>query len=373
MGKQASALLLGVLFASGVAACGGGGGGGASTTPGALATGPASVATANPTSSALPAGEARASFSITIPASTGSASVRRAKAIGAGTQSITFTLLEAAGSTPATTAPQTFTLTSANPNCSTSPTTGSLTCTLSVDAPIGLDVFLAQTYTGTSGNGTLTGSGAVQLDVAANSSNTATLSLTSQAASVFLTSSSSYLGYNPDPYAPAGSPVTSMRVFVIALDSSGNAILNPSIYSQPISLELFYEGINTEGYYEPLASTSSPDVLLQVAYSSSVDPGGCGYNASTSASYGSVQICSPADIVTATIQNVTGGPQSAAILGSVGATGYFPSPPAGVTPTPLPSSTPAGTSYIVIPVTVTPASTSTPTPGGNGNVTVVGQ
>jgi hypothetical protein len=370
MGKQAFALLLGVGFASGVAACGGGGGGGGTTSTPVTPSVPANVATANPTSSAIPVGEARATFSITIPASTGSASVKRAQAVGAGTQSITFTLLEAAGSTAVSATPQTFTLTSANPNCTTSPTTGSLTCTLGLDAPIGLDVFLAQTYAGTTGTGTLTGSGAVQLDVAANSSNTATLSLTSQAASVFLTSSASYLGYNPDPYAPAGTPIASMRLFVIALDSSGNTILNPSIYNQPISLQLFYEGLNSGGQFLPLASTASPDVLLQVAYSASVDPGGCGYTASTSAAYGSVQVCSPADTVTATIQNVTGGPQLAAILGSVGPAGYFPSPAPGVTPTPLPTSTPAGTSYIVIPVTVTPQPTST---GGNGSVTVVGQ
>jgi hypothetical protein len=236
-----------------------------------------------------------------------------------------------------------------------------VTCTLSLNAPLGLDVFLAQTYTSTTGTGSLTGSGAVQLDVALNSTNAASLSLTSQAASVYLTSSSTFLGapFNQQQGAVRREPaavrktatagaINSMRVFVIALDSAGNTILNPSIYDQPISLQLFY----TDGYNTPLVNPVA-DVTLSVAYSASVDPGGCGYNATTSAQYGAVQVCSPADVITASYQNISNGATNATIFGSVGTGSIAPSPAPSVPPTPFPQSTPANQSFISFPINIT--------------------
>jgi hypothetical protein len=151
-----------------------------------------------------------------------------------------------------------------------------------------------------------------------------------------------------------------MRVFVIALDGSGNTILNPSIYDSPISLQLVYTDQNSDPLYPGV-----PDVTLSVAYSSSIDPGGCNGNATTSTSYGSVQVCSPADVVTATFDNNANGSPNISIIGSVGATGYFPVPSPPATPEPFPNATPAGASYIVIPVTVSS--------GATGTLPVIGQ
>ncbi len=351
-----------LLIGAALAACGGGGSGssGSSIVPTGTGTTPptsAPVGTGTSAPSSAPAGYARASFSITIPKSTGPSS-RARQTVGSGTQSITFTLLQtAAGSTTGT--PQTFPLTSTSPGCSSGP--NGVTCTLSLNAPLGLDVFLAQTYTSTTGSGTLTGSGAVQLNVSLNSTNTASLSLTSQAASVYLTSSSTFLGapFNQQQGAVRREPaavrktatagaINSMRVFVIALDSAGNTILNPSIYDQPISLQLFY----TDGYNTPLVNPVA-DVTLSVAYSASVDPGGCGYNATTSAQYGAVQVCSPADVITASYQNISNGATNATIFGSVGTGSIAPSPAPSVPPTPFPQSTPANQSFISFPINIT--------------------
>jgi hypothetical protein len=343
---------LALLILAALAACGGGGGSSPSALPQSAPTsGSGATGTATAAPSSLPAGYARAAFSITIPASTSSAASRSRQAIGAGTQSITFTLLQSPGSTTAGT-PQTFALTATAPGCSSN--SAGITCTLSVSAPIGLDVFLAQTYTSTTGTGTLTGSGAVQLDVAQNSSNATSLTLSSQVASVFLTSTSAILGSivsdDSSKRAPAArrktaqASVASARIFVIALDSSGNFILNPSVYNSPyISLQLIYTD-SGYGLGYPLASPT-PDVNLQVAYSS-IDAGCGSGTASTSASYGSIIVCSPADVITANLINVPGGAPGAVVIGSVGTSALLPSPAPSTTPAPLPTSTPANESFL---------------------------
>jgi hypothetical protein len=235
---------------------------------------------------------------------------------------------------------------------------------LGVAAPVGTDIFLAQTYAGANGAGTLTGSGAVKLTVAQNASNTASISLDGTVSAVYLATSASYLGvpptYNtssraritstsrPAQLAPAGSPtLASIQVIPIAVDSSNNPILNPSTYDAPIVLQLLYINQNTS----ETDTTSVPDVTLSVAYNSSVDPNGCGGNASTSALFGTVTVCSPSDTITATISSVPGGAQAASIVAGFGsAPVYFTNEPASPTPMPLPQATPAGFNYVSFPV-----------------------
>jgi hypothetical protein len=345
------------------AACGGGGGGSAlapsSSGSGGSGSGSGS-GSGGGGSTSLPAGFLSASVKITVPsASSGPSSVRRTKLVEPNTQSITFTLLQTTGSSTGST-PQTFTLTTANPNCATS--ASGLACTLSVAAPVGTDVFLAQTYSGTSGSGTLTGSGAVKLSVAVNASNTASISLDGTVSSVYLVTSASYLGLPPsdnnnnndDAHARVASAarrstlsasglISSFQVIPIALDSNNDPILNPSTYDAPIVLQLLY--INE--YTSDTDTTSAPDVTLNVSYNASVDPGGCGGNASTSALFGTVTVCSPSDTITATISNVAGGAQAASILAGFGSNPvYFTGIPASPTPMPLPDATPAGFNYV---------------------------
>lgn len=327
-----------VAVALAAAACGGGGGGGGAVGNATLPTTPTTTSTPSVQTTAsaapIPAGYLRAKFVITVPsATTGSASSRRAAAVSPSTQSIVFTLLQQNGVGVSGQTPQTFALTTSSSFCATG--SQGLTCTLQLNAPIGSDVYLAQTYTGNAGNGTLTGSGAVALSVAQNANNSANLSLTGQVASVFLIANNSYLGQqqllstlrNPGaarrPVGVATSTpapfVNSFLLFVIALDASNNIILNPSVYNTPVSLQLIY----------PFGG--QPDVTLTVV------PGAeGGGTTSTSANYGSVLVNSPSDSITASIiPNVADGASEVAFVPAIGAATL-------ASPAPAPSAAPQG-------------------------------
>jgi hypothetical protein len=303
------------------AACGGGGGGGG-TTPSAPVSSPVAVATATN------AAGAAATFRVLIPASASSSSTsRRAQNIAPGSNSITIQLIEAGG-VVVTGQPQTFGITSTSPNCTSANST--ITCTLSVSAPVGTDVFTAETFASTDGSGTLLSSGAVQVQVAANASNSATLSLDGTVASAYLTSANGYLGTyaaatsRANAQAVTRSPQTSAtfiastRLFIIALDNQGNAILNPTTYSSPIVLQqAFYYG-------------SNPNVTLS-------DVSATTGTTSTSVNYGTVTVNSPSDVVTATLINSVANASSSDTIAAY--IGSAPAAPTGV-PTPLPSSVP---------------------------------
>jgi hypothetical protein len=356
-----------------MAACGGGGSGGGSTTAGSIVPSSATTPTPAATSSAgLASGYANTRVTITYTPATAAAKARRPQTVGTGTNSIAFTLLEQNGAPITGGTPEVFGLTATSPGC-TQNANQTLTCILNLAAPVGADIYLAQTYTGTSGVGagsTLTGSGAVALTVVQNASNSANISLTGQVASAYVATSGCYLGlapyscdyigYDDDAVArrPAGvrrvldaSTVTSMRVFVIALDSAQNIILNPSQYDQPITLQLIY----LDYTYTP-ALVPVPDVQLTDAYALSA----CGGNATTTANYGTINVCSPSDVITASLVDVASGSPGAIIFASVGTAGILPSPAPSTTPAPLPATTPANGSYVQFPVTVT--MTPTPTP-----------
>jgi len=303
------------VIACAAAACGGGGGGGGSTGPSSTVLPSAAPTVA---ASTVPAGDVVAKVAITIPQSSTSASTtRQAKNIGAGTQSITFTLLELNGAAAAPN-PQTFLLTLLNPNCSL--VGPNLVCNLALDVPVGSDILLAQTYTGLAGNGNLTGSGAVNIQIVANKANTASITLNGQVATVYLASSNFYLGTypsafsaarrnNPDSAArrvPAGAeatppPLASMQIFVIALDNQNNIIINPSVFDQSIYLQLVYPG-------------GTPNVTLQVVPGSEG-----GATTSVSANYASVAVNSPTDAITASIiPNISNSATGVVIVGNIG-------------------------------------------------------
>jgi hypothetical protein len=372
-----------------LAACGGGGGGGTSTLPSgtnsvtATPT-PGVVATPTPV---LPAGYAVDAVSITLAKGTfAAASSRSTQAIGAGTESIVFILLQQNG-TATTGSPQTFGLTASSAGCTTNPSSGALTCTLPVDAPIGQDVFLAQTYATANGTGTLTGSGAVVLSVGQNTTNTALINLNAQVANVVVVAGESFLGTFGLPSSvarragtqairraagsqvPVGTTIDSTQIFVEAADSSGNPILNPSAYSSPIFLQLAFD---VDGYGQNFFGLTTADVTLSVAYGIN-DPSPCtsGGSASTSSFYGSFALCSPSDIVTASVSANGGANPSddAYIFGYTSASSLSPTPAPNVTPTALP--TPSTNSFAQITVSFpTPTATCPP---GDGCLPVIGQ
>jgi hypothetical protein len=150
-----------------IAACGGGGGGGSTGSSSTVlptsapSSAPTVASTAPATNAPGTAGYLVANMTITIPKGQVVASARRTQTVGTGTQSVTFTLLEQNG-VAASEPLQSYGLTTTSPGCGLD-TAGDLVCSLNINAPPtntngGTDIFLAQTYTGPNGTGTLTGS-----------------------------------------------------------------------------------------------------------------------------------------------------------------------------------------------------------------------
>lgn len=373
-----------------IAACGGGGGGG-SAPSGSTAVLPA--ATSTPTSAALPAGYAVDAVTISMAKGTYSTtSIRRAQTVGTGTESVVFTLLQQNG-VPTTGTPQIFGLIQTSPGCTVNTTTQALTCVLPVDAPIGQDVFLAQTYDQSNGTGNLTGSGAVALTVGQNTTNTASIVLNAQVAAVYVVSQSQFLGNEYGDYSiarrgaqalgahavhtqavrtPLQTFEQSTPVYVIAVDSSNNTILNPSAYNAPIYLLLAFDEYDCGAYSCDQGVYDTPDVTLTVTYGSN-DPSPCTPNGTATAAgwFGQLALCSPSDSVTASLA-ANGGlnpSEDAYIYGFItSVAALYPSPAPSQTPVPLP--TPTGNTYADIYVyypTPSPSPTSTPTcPPGQG-------
>jgi hypothetical protein len=322
-----------------LAACGGGGGGGGSSVPSssqpAVTPTPAAIA-ATPTAPALSSGQAIAKFSISKNLTTTSSTSRRAQFVDPNTNSITFSLLTSNGVSLSGPLQGPYSLTTGATGCTVSGTT--LTCTFSIAAPIGSDVFLATTYASTDGSGVALGSGAVTLSVAQNSSNQANLVLTGPVASVVAVSNNSanedtlwngsgtfypitaaqYASYqtasvNRRPQtlatsAPTSAPtvIPSERLYLIAQDVNGSVILNPTTYNVPISVKLALNGGPAN-----VTLTDTP-------------PAGIGCSTQSVTTDGaSVAVCSPTDVLTLSLINGIASPALAGGLSSINAN--FPS------------------------------------------------
>jgi hypothetical protein len=92
------------------------------------------------------------------------------------------------------------------------------------------------------------------------------------------------------PFTPPGPTATSSRIFVIALDTAGNQIINPTTFDIPITLTLALNGM-------PAGS-----ITLGVTYAGLT---GEGAPASTSADGGTVVVLAPSDVVTLTLSATT--------------------------------------------------------------------
>ena len=327
------------------AACGGGGGGG--TAPGGgSSTGilPGSTPTpgAGPTTNATQP----VTLTVRIPGKTNTAAnVRTPKYIDPTSGSMSLTLLSVNGTSVTANVQGPFNLTAgtSNPNCAVA--SGATTCSFSINAPVGTDIFLATTYTSANGTGTPLGSGAILLTVRQNATNVANLSLTGPVNSVQLVSSITSLSNGNPPAAngdsdseanarsqspaarerarhtpgnaaskslstkrvaatsvrrgatgvvasPTNAPaVPTSRLFVIALDAVGNQIINPTTFDIPIQVQLNLNGMPANG------------VTLNVAYAglSSLDTG----TASTSTDGGTITVYAPSDQVTLSVGSAT--------------------------------------------------------------------
>jgi virginiamycin B lyase len=101
--------------------------------------------------------------------------------------------------------------------------------TITIDAPIGVDTFVFQTYDEQNGQGNVLSRASVTQQIVSGAANTVTATLNGVVASVTVSLS------NPSPNA--GVPAT-VNVNVAAKDADGNTIVGPGDYSVPIHLAI---------------------------------------------------------------------------------------------------------------------------------------
>ena len=185
--------------------------------------------------SSVPSGSGRGALQavtvkIDVPAST-SSSTRRAAYISPATLGATITaygVLQTLPSTPS----GTYDLSATSGQC-TAGSGGSRTCTLTVQAPAGNDYFLVNLFNAAPVSGAIPG-GAQLL-----SSNTVTLVVVLGQTSVLpvtLNGSPATIVLSPQGFLLPPGVSSSFTFFVNALDASGNLIIGPGNYTNPIAL-----------------------------------------------------------------------------------------------------------------------------------------
>lgn len=248
-----------------LAACSGGSGG---------STIPAAGSFSQHTSSAV--------FSISIPART--ANARAPRYISPNTQSLTISVNGA--STPAVTQ----NVTPGSTGCTSSG--ASITCSVSVTAPVGNDTFAVTLFSGTNASGSQLATGSVTATVGSNPTSV-DITLDGVVDSVALSLA------DASPYA--GSPAT-IAVSVTAKDASGATIISPGGYSQPITLS----DSDASGHTQLSATTiTDPSTSVTLNYDGSESITQATISASITA--GGVTKVSKATLTPQIIQNGGGG------------------------------------------------------------------
>jgi hypothetical protein len=320
-----------------LAACGGGGSSGT-----AVPKAPVSTVTTPPASGA---GLAPASFTIKIPSATSSSSSRRTKTVNAATTSISFTLLksDAVGATVGG-APVSFDLSTTSTLCTTA-TGGARTCSISLAAPIGDDIYSVQTFDVT---GAKLGSSAVNISVLQNVANSATISLGGQIAGVLMTlvtgTGSSFS--NPAQLIATGTGTgVTQRVILIAFDAQGNVILTPDTFTTAVTLAFNNVGPAAEqAIIQAVVTYANPVGGIVSAHTSNIDP--------------SITVNSPNDVI-----NVSAVGSSPALNTNV-ALFAFVGPAPATLPSAIPSAptngTPAASAGLAFQVNAQPATQPAP-------------
>ncbi|HET7813271.1 MAG TPA: hypothetical protein VFL13_02730 [Candidatus Baltobacteraceae bacterium] len=217
-----------VLLGSVLAACGGGG----SSLPSATTPSAPSTPATTPKQSV--------SFTLTVPPSSSSA-VRTRKYLPSQTQS--FSIVETDnGGAPGT--PIVQNTAPGSPNCTSGP--NGTTCTVTVAANIGSDVFTVNAYDAPNAGGNLLASGTVAGTVKAGVANSFPLTLTGQVASVALTTT--------EAFPKVG---TSTVIAVQAKDADNNTIIGS--YNAPVTLSV--NGANATLTQSSFATSSGSATL----------------------------------------------------------------------------------------------------------------
>jgi streptogramin lyase len=165
-----------------------------------------------PTASRLPtaSSQANVSFTIRIPSAASAAHRRRPDYVSMGTNSISVTVAPAATSASPSPSPPTVL------NC-----TSGQTCTVSLTAPVGSDMFSVTLYQGTNASGAVLGIGKATQSIVIDTANQVLVTLDGVVNSVSLAVTPTTL--------PAGTSATE-TVSVNALDAAGYTIVAPGGY-----------------------------------------------------------------------------------------------------------------------------------------------
>jgi sugar lactone lactonase YvrE len=254
MMRRRLAMLVAVTLLSG---CGGGGG---STTSNAIA----------PATASTPSSHSAAQFTITVPNRTAQS---RTKYVSANTQSLVV-LLSTVNGQPYTGASTAVNLVPSNPDCSGSP----MTCSFSVFAVPGTDVFTISTYDATQSSsspaaptGNLLSQGTISVTINANQTNVVTTPLVLNGIAVSYTATFSdqhITGAQSTGYYIAGNrPVT---MTVSAQDASGATIVG--VGAQPVQVSSGSSAISitaagTNTYTVQTASYASSPITFTMSSS----------------------------------------------------------------------------------------------------------
>ncbi len=233
-------------------ACGGGGGG--SSTAGSVTPGGGSTGGGGNPQTLAPASIA-VSFLQYTPVQT--ASKRRAAFVSPATQSIGIAVLVANGTTVANPAVTKFSVGATASGCSASGAT--VSCTESIDAPVGSDVLAITSY---DANGNALGTTQAPVTIVQNSTNRIPLSIGGTIANLEI--------FLANPNFTVGTAGTSL-VVIVPLDASGAVIVNPGDYNPSIAVT----SSNTSGHFSLIldgtasgtsATVASPNDQVALAY-----------------------------------------------------------------------------------------------------------
>lgn len=183
----------------------------------AIATAACGAGSNPPPNRALGAALSSVQFKIVIPVANTSMSYRSPAYISVATQSVAITVSGGA--------PVIANLTSGSPNCAGTP----LTCTLSVAAPVGTDVFAVTFYDAQNGTGNELSTGTVAATIVAGQANVVSITYNGIIRSLSLTLAQSA--------PPANGSSQQITLTLNALDADGNVIISPGTYADgPISV-----------------------------------------------------------------------------------------------------------------------------------------
>jgi virginiamycin B lyase len=230
-------------------ACGGGTSGGSSL--------PATVK-ATPTPTAAPSSQIVESFTLTVPAaSSTSAHIRQPRYVSSNTGSVRIAVQSVNGATSSLT-PVVATIASGATGC-TAGTGGSLVCTISVPAAVGLDVFAVSTYQSTNGTGTALATTNVAETVTASNPTPVALSLGGVPASI---------AFSPSvlPLVDDGA-IHRFPITLEAVDASGATIVGAAPYASSISLQIL--GDPTHALSLSTQSVTLPGTVVTVTFDAS--------------------------------------------------------------------------------------------------------